>query len=292
MSNNYQVAAFNNPWAVMNQRLPEYDRPPLIEVALGVQFEPVIGLTIPHMGELWSHYKEQFPHVEHRDPLDPVIERKGVRLRSPNPGLMMLGKLPLPRVWFIDESSRELVQIQQDRFVRNWRKSKSEDIYPRYENEIRSTFERDYGKFADFITSRNLGKLEANQCEVTYVNHIPVEKEWAGHEALRHLTSFWSDSKAATESLTEEDARIQLRYEISDPQEGFIGRLHVTFEPGFVKDKNLPVYVLRLTARGKPLGEGLTGILNFLDLGRLQIVRTFTNLTSKEMHQKWERKNV
>jgi hypothetical protein len=46
-----------------------------------------------------------------------------------------------------------------------------------------------------------------------------------------------------------------------------------------------------LTARGQPLGTGLAGVLEFLDLGREWIVTGFDELTTPEMHRLWGRHN-
>jgi hypothetical protein len=46
---------------------------------------------------------------------------------------------------------------------------------------------------------------------------------------------------------------------------------------------------LTLTARGAPIGAGVAGALEFLDLGRRWIVRGFADLTTERMHIAWRR---
>jgi len=41
--------------------------------------------------------------------------------------------------------------------------------------------------------------------------------------------------------------------------------------------------------RGRPLGEGVEGILKFMDFGREKIVRAFSDITTEKMHVLWGR---
>ncbi len=239
--------------------LPQFERPPLIEVALSAQFEPLESLSVPQLGLLWQRFRGRFPQVEHRPPLVAVIERTGTRAASAPPPVEFVSAPPVPRLWFLDESRGELLQVQQDRFVRNWRKRGESDRYPRYEEHVRPRFAEDLATFVDFITENGLGTFAPNQCEVTYVNHIV----------------------AGTEALALEDERFALRYVLRDDSGDFLGRLHVAVEPAFRQQDDRPMLLATLTARGRPLGAGLEGVLGFLDLGRASIVRTFAALTTQ-----------
>jgi hypothetical protein len=46
---------------------------------------------------------------------------------------------------------------------------------------------------------------------------------------------------------------------------------------------------LTLTARGRPSTPDETGIINFLNKGRISVVRGFAHLTGPKMHKLWER---
>ena len=89
-----------------------------------------------------------------------------------------------------------------------------------------------------------------------------------------------------------EDAGLRLRFVIPNKEGEPIGRLHAALEPGYRTDDRRPMFVLELTARGAPLGEGITGVLAFLDLGREWVVRGFTSMTTPVMHKEWGRKDV
>ncbi len=269
--------------------LPQFERPPLIEVALSAQFEPLESLSVPQLGLLWQRFCGRFPQVEHRPPLVAVIERTGTRAASAPPPVEFVSAPPVPRLWFLDDTRGELLQVQQDRFVRNWRKRGESDRYPRYEEHVRPRFAEDLATFVDFITENGLGTFAPNQCEVTYVNHIVAGETWRRHSEVDRVFAGLTPRGASTEALALEDERFALRYVLRDDSGDFLGRLHVAVEPAFRQEDDRPMLLATLTARGRPLGAGLEGVLGFLDLGRARIVRTFAALTTPEMHREWGR---
>src|SRR5688500_8008989 len=123
----------------MNAPLPEFDNPPVVEVALSVQFEKLEGLRVPQLGRIWHAFRNRFPRTEEQMPLEPAFEQFGVPTTGKPEVRVELSSVPTtPRVWFLNEQGTELVQIQQDRFVRNWRKQTDDEAYPRYEYLRRS----------------------------------------------------------------------------------------------------------------------------------------------------------
>jgi hypothetical protein len=64
----------------------------------------------------------------------------------------------------------------------------------------------------------------------------------------------------------------------------------VSLDPVFHIKDGTPRLRLSLTARGRPQQEGTAGVLQFLDLGREYVVRTFAAITTSEMHEVWRRR--
>ncbi len=57
--------------------LPSFDRPPVAEVVLDVQHEPIIGLRAAHLGLLWERLNESgqdYSVLEEYLPFEPAIE--------------------------------------------------------------------------------------------------------------------------------------------------------------------------------------------------------------------------
>lgn len=268
-----------------NSPRPDFDDPPVIEVVLSVQFEPLSLFATAQFGRLWEYYRDEFPKTEDKPALQQVIERFGVR---PPSFSIELGIEPRPlRCWFKQKDETELIQVQQDRFVFNWKRGPSDVSYPRYEY-VRDRFINLFNLFQSFLKENELGKVVPNQIEITYVNHLLPGHEWSRHGQFERIFSVWSGHYS--EPWTEpEDTTFSCRYLITNKDDKPIGRLHVSAEPRIRLEDNAPIVNLELTARGAPEKEDLDGILSFLNLGREYIVRGFAAITTPEMHQLWRR---
>jgi uncharacterized protein (TIGR04255 family) len=270
--------------------LPSFERPPLNEVVLSVQFDPLFQLHPALLGLFWGTIKDQFPNVQSQPAIDPVIERVGVSGAVSTMPIFFQGN-PAPRLWFLNTTGNELIQVQQDRFLRNWRQIADSDQYPRYEEHIRPRFCDDYGRFLAFLRAERVAEPAPNQCEVTYVNVIQSLQASDTHADLEKVLRSCQTDIAGVDGLIFEDGRFLLRYQIMDGQ-SFVGRLHISVEPQLKRSDGSPIILLSLTARGRPLGEGIQGVLDFFDLGRRMIVKTFAAITTNEMQSVWGRTDV
>lgn len=268
--------------------LPDYASPPVAEVSIGVQFNMLDGLLAPHLGLIWTEFKPQFPLMEQQPPLEPVFETFGERnaLFMPMPRFLL--NIPTPRMFFINTDRTELLQVQRDRFYHNWRKIGDGDKYPRFEGML-NTFEDGLRRLSELVRREGLGSIVPNQCEITYVNYIPVPPSARPAEVFGKVLGSWAKVPSLEELEAPEDARIMVRYVIRQSDNVPIGRLIVTAEPAWKMD-GTSVLQLTLVARGKPKGEVLADVSEFLKLGRRHIVKGFDELTSTEMHKEWGKK--
>ena len=269
--------------------LPRYDSPPVIELVLSVQFDPIDELHVPHFGVLWSQFRPDFPRTEEHPPIPPVIETFGQFALARLGFQVEMSELSLlPRLWFLNEPGTELIQVQQDRFIHNWRKTDSGQEYPHYPY-IRRRFETELKTFSSFLESEKLPRLKMNQCEVTYINHIVAGDGWQTHSEVAKVLCPWS-AQCSDEFLPDpEDVNLNIRYRFYDGEKNPMGRLHIKLQPAYRNVDQKAIFVLTLTSRGRPVGDGLQGALAFLDIGREWIVRGFTSVTTKEMHRIWKR---
>lgn len=271
--------------------LPEFDNPPVIEVALSVQFESLQKLKGPQVGLLWGRFRSRFPNLEEHPPLPHVVEVFGTQNIEQNVKFELLDLLPPQRTWFLTERGEQLIQVQQDRFVHNWRKRTDEDEYPRYDQLV-TEFRQELREFKEFLAQEGIGDLDFTQCEVTYVNQISVE-DWPIHQQLERVIAPWSGNLSDAFLPIPEDSRLAIRYVIpsSDAStETPLGRLHVTANPAFRISDRKPMIVLTLTARLKSDGSGLEGVARALDSGHEWVVRGFASITTPYMHQIWGRR--
>ncbi len=270
-------------------KLPSFAAPPVVEVALGVQFEPLERLRSLDMLSLRDSYKGKFPKVQEHPPLPSVIEDFGppraFRLEA---RLEMTDLPPVPRYWFLTETESELIQIQQDRFVHNWRKIGTGDDYPRYER-IAATFQDEFLQFHEFVDRGEFGPLVPSQCEVTYINHIESGVGWDRLGELGEILTVWRSQYSDPFLSEAENVVLSWSHVIPSESGAPAGRLRIMAEPAQRISDGQPAYRLTLTARGHPFGNDMTGIRSFLDLGREWVVRGFASITTPKMHQIWER---
>jgi uncharacterized protein (TIGR04255 family) len=190
-------------------------------------------------------------------------------------------------MWFLNDDGTELVQVQQDRFIRNWRKKEESDQYPRY-HRLRDSFRKDFESFCQVAAEQQWGSVEPNQCELTYVNVIPAGEGWNYHGELEKVVTVFSARYSDDYLGIPEEVAVNVNYVLRDDAGNPIGRLRIGAIPIFRATDNLPAIRLTLTARGMP-GDGVDGVYRFFDRGRESIVRGFTSITTDGMHKFWER---
>ncbi|MFH1514400.1 MAG: TIGR04255 family protein [bacterium] len=266
--------------------LPDYKKPPVVEVAFSLQFEPLRKLRTPHIGLLWNEYREQgLVTVQEQPPLNQYFELFGEEVLHPR---IEISKIPtIPRCWFVNEDNSELVQVQEDRFVHNWRRLTFKQPYIRY-STIKEKFIKDLEKFQKFLHENYLGDLYPNQCELTYVNQIPKNEIFKNANQLRNVLGI-CDVKYSDPFLKDiEKIDLNAQYVMSDIEDKPIGRLHMTAKSSKLIDQKEGMQLM-LVARGRPKDTTREKLLEFFDVGHEWIVRGFTSITTKEMHEIWGR---
>jgi uncharacterized protein (TIGR04255 family) len=239
---------------------------------------------------LWSDFRDAFPKIEEHPPIPPITERFGLP-DTEKIGIQFeaLDKPPTPRLWFVNEDGAQLIQVQKDRFIHNWRKVGDHSTYPRYDLSIKPSYKSEIERFSQFLEREKLGTLAVNQCEITYVNHIAQHGLRELGEVQRVIAP-WSGQYSDDFLKQPEDLGFNIRYRMNDDEGKPRGRLHIQLQPGFNRADQKPLLVLTLTARGRPTAEGIPGVFGFMDLGREWIVRGFTSITTKQMHTEvWRR---
>ncbi len=154
---------------------------------------------------------------------------------------------------------------------------------------MKDKFKEALGKLSGFLAEEGFAPIEPNQCEVSYINQIPVTDEhdwWAGPEKLFVL---WGAIPRLDEREALEDSRFQIRYvQYNDAGEPF-ARLIVAIEPGTTTGA-VRVVQFTLSVKGQPLEPNEDGVLAFFDLGRERIVKKFDALTTRFAHGLWEKR--
>lgn len=267
----------------MNKRpdhLPDFEEPPLVEVAVGLQFNAPPGYTSLYAGDVFKLFKDRFPKPVEQFPMPPSFELFG----NSHPQAFQFNLQPqigVNRYWFLSNDESELIQFQNDRFVRNWRK-KGVSPYPRFETIAENFFE-DIRKVEDLFQQSGLGRILVNQCELNYINVIPLISSGENLELTEIIGGFNGLSNGFS------DFSATLKKVIKNEREIPIGRVTVELTTGNDEHRQ-PSLFMQITARGAPPSSDLDGAKIFLNAARQNIVETFSALTTAKAHKIWRRK--
>lgn len=258
-----------------------FKRPPVTEVAFGVQFRsPIIDLEV--LGGIAARAKPGFPLREQHPPLLPMTEDFGL----PQQGTQIIfqSAQELPRTWFATEDGRRLLQAQADRLGYNWRRIDPDDEYPRH-RVLLPEFETHYEALIEDLSESN---PEIDVVELTYVNELraPESVPAETHPRLgRFLRPLEGESYAFLPAT--EDGRYQARWRITEPNGQPVGRFYAAAEPVYRLDR-VPVYLLTLTARLVSRDGSAASVIRLLNTAHTWIVEGFRDLTTEEMHRLWD----
>ncbi len=265
--------------------LPLFDEPPVVETVLGVQFVPLKGFSFQHFGLFWSRIRQKYPKFIPKPPLVPVVEDfEGKLFQKPKFSISLSENPNDIRGWYLNAPETRLIQLQNDRFLYNWKKVKGDELYPQFDT-IQPEFKAEWENFCRFLTEENFNHPELTQCEVTYVNHIEIEKGWKSFGDFDKVFAPWSGQFSGSFLPTPEKITFNIAFTI--PQKK--GRLHISAQPAIRRQDGKEIVKVELTARGRPSHSSLSAILEWFDIGHEWIVRGFTDLTTVHMHKIWRR---
>ncbi|MDZ4836571.1 MAG: TIGR04255 family protein [Candidatus Melainabacteria bacterium] len=265
--------------------LPDYERPPVIEVVCGITFKSLDRLLAPHLGLYWEKVKDRYSGCAERGPLAPVIEAP---LGRQEVDLEILEVPPIPRIWFVNQESNELIQVQRDRFLHNWRKKDDDTRYPKYKSVI-SEFNAQIRTFSEFLEKHALGEIEPLQFELTYVNHIPQGDGWESASDLSQLFVAFNKQVCHEQFLPEVEG---LNWTTTFGLPNDSGRLYVQLRTAVKSDdQQKKLLQLNLTARGIGQLQKLSDMNSWFDIAHETIVRGFADLTTEKAQKEiWRRK--
>lgn len=259
--------------------LPEFDRPPLVEVALAAGFPPQLGLRQAHLGVIWAAFRNDYPVVQDHPPLEPLMPQ-GV----PGFTINITNAPPLHRSWFLSPDGDKLIQVQADRFVANWRITPGV-AYPRF-RELFPDFTEAYRHLTSALSDVGLPETDVTSTEVVYVNWIDAEAP----SSFYRPAAEWAQEDPEL-NIVQSDHRSVMTVDVTQDgvSEGEVqARLSQGAAPEGHAKAGKPGWILELTHRSfRDPSANLPGTAYWH--GRNAIVRTFTALTTPHFHESWRR---
>ena len=253
----------------------KYENPPINEIVFDILFDSIKGLRTGHFGILWQKFRPDFSETEDQNLVAPV----------PTEDFETSDKLPLPRVWFIHKNENEVVQVQRNRFVHNWRKKQPDDEYPGYQKVIEN-FERYLSRFQEFLAEENLENLVGKQYELTYIDLIPKGQGW---EDLGDLEKVFPNLLSLTrQNIPSTDVRgINWQTILGLPND--LGQLRLLIRNAQRISDDHPLIHIVFKAFSNHPHEPMR---DWFDAVHDTIIQLFLNLVSNEIQEKfWGRKS-
>lgn len=256
--------------------LPDFTKPPLNEVVLGIQFNAVQGFMQIHAHDVWDLFRKEYPLVEEMPLLPPQFETFG------RPGAPQINFFPMSqgsRFWFLSPDKDELLQFQSDKFLHNWRQVEDQkNSYPRFE-AVYDKFSHELRLLHRHFLERFHDSMTVTQCEVTYINHIYVADEHKNPSKWLNFINYARDA---------DDFNVAFREVIADDAGRPQGRL--LCDAGMAANaQGDRLILLTITARGAPSAPDWKSALEFIRRGREMVVSLFADVTTDFAHGIWDR---
>jgi uncharacterized protein (TIGR04255 family) len=270
------------------ESIAEFERPPVVEVVLGVQFDRA-AVDLEVLSEFATAIKAEFPNREQVEPLARSVESfarppEGARFE------FRFGGPPLPRTWFVGTDRRLLVQLQADRLTLNWRRVELGDTYPRYAS-LRPTFDALRTQLDEIIARLGREAPLVDQVEVTYINELASADEPSSdrHPPLASMLTTVVDLEPDGFLPPPEDVGYLARFRIHSPDgaQQPAGRLLVSTDAAYRTADQRPIYLLKLTANLVGALNTQDSVIDMLNLGRTWVVKGFLQLTTPEIQGQW-----
>ena len=261
----------------------QFDKSPLNEVVLGIQFATPPGYQQIFAGKVWEIFREDFPIVREMPALPQAFETFGLSgvTSAPSVNFSLITGASHDRFWFTAPNDNELIQFQQDKLLHNWKKTADDNALYQSFDVIAKSFEQEINKLNEFFSSEfKIGELSINQCEISYINHIYVDE--SGPSQLQTWFSFLGPQIEAN------SINLAFEHPIYDEEEKPFARFHC--QAGTLIGPKGRLVQFTLTVRGMPSQQNSNGVFEFFELGRKEIVKSFADLTTPAAHEKWGRK--
>jgi uncharacterized protein (TIGR04255 family) len=272
-----------------HQSLPSFRNPPVDEVAVALQFNGIERFSLAY-GAFYERVRNSLPRFEEHDPIGVQFETFG-QLREEAPEFN-IEAFSLRRGWYVSDDGHRVVQLQPNRIVQNWRKQEGRGEYPRFP-VVLADFWKSLDSLIAVTQSLGLSAPEFNQADVTYFNNIRLFENEPYPDAFERVFG-WPKrqcfpNEAHTFKVEPEAAALNISARVFGPGSGApCGRLVATAKPAEI-DTGEKVIHLWLRFRGPPPSFERDVLEEFFLGGRAAIVQTFTNLTSGDCHDLWQR---
>jgi uncharacterized protein (TIGR04255 family) len=255
----------------MSHEQLRFASPPIIEVVFQVVFPTLENFGSPHIGLFWSTIRDEFPKIQQAGRLGNFVVPAAPNL------------FPENRVWLVNKSGRYLIQLQDDRFIFNWRKTGDDDSYPGYE-KLYPQFKSYLQKFHEFLESEGLYAGSFSSFELNYINHIYDEAFKDDWSKIDKALNIFEWPKKAQELHPLQGVRLQTTSKRSENDDTL--SLLVDSRTNNVSGQALVNFEIRIS--GSRADLDISSIDEAFESAHNQILEEFVALTTSKAQRNWK----
>ncbi len=267
------------------EHLPDFADPPIDEVAIGFHFDRVDGFTDVHAGLYWQRVRATYGKTQTRSRSEiPIEDLTNAWSPIGLPSFEVLAPdAPIAnRTWLMTQDEVGLVQVQDNQFIRNWRRRGN--VYPHLDDQIQA-FWLAWDQFCHLVNEEGFEQPKVRQLEVSYFNWItPPKATW-----FRLADALAID----VSGLGSEPDRLRLATSYLDHGDDGVaqGRLTVEIQPALRNESGeaVPGYRLVLSYKAPHPSTDKESLNRLIHRAREVIDLSFVELTSSEAHRHWGR---
>lgn len=251
----------------------KFQNPPINELVLATYFSPpVFSLRNEHIGLFWSKIRDQFPTVVQKPTIGGLdaFEQIGDEV------------FPMPRYWFIAGDEINLLQLQKNAFMLNWRRHDTE--YPHFHEHLKPAFDKYFSVFSDFVTKEtDTSALSIDLCELTYINMIRRCEYWSGPEDTSTVLPYFNVPGPGVDAVSLSSFNCTYAFVLEDDLQ-----LRVTIKNAVASDnQEEPVLIIEIRASGR-LGEASKSDTDpWFNRAHDAIISCFVGMTNEEIQHKY-----
>lgn len=260
--------------------LPDFNKPPVKEVVVGIHFDFIEDFKQAYVGLFWESIRSEFGKLQDF----PILMHAG----GPNSidtglddGLNQATLKQITKTWFLNNDESLLVQLQNNMLTLNWRFVENKE-YPHFEILL-ETFTEVRNKFVEFVKQMDW-KLENIRTEVTYVNFVEAD-------FLFNFTKIVNAEPESEIKLSPVPYRQQFAGQfIPEIQNKISGVLDILIAPNISETKDQRGFLFNLSHSSILTNSFSLENINEIYLrSREIIVKSFADWTNDEFHEIWER---
>lgn len=277
----------------MADERPKFYAPPVVETALSVQFNGLPGYSTAHAGWFWKEYLAKLQgspfgnwnQVVDAPRVEDQFERFGADDAWPAPFAMkLLPPSQSHRTQIIRSDREQLIQIQDSRFILNWKKQSGS--YPKF-RPLLEEFRILLHAFESFATDANFGTIQYNQWEIAYIDHLKKGEMWESARDWSKIFPGLSMPCARINHLLsagDETVSADWRFSLA----GQRGRMYISLRQLRISPSDQEVLSVTFVGRG-PVTTSTTWEQGF-EIAHEALNETFLAVTSPEAHERWNKR--